>query len=53
MTIQKYTIDYLKDYCNTNNILYDTLLFNEWKGRDTIIVGTCITPSCSNSYSIW
>lgn len=50
MSRQKYTIEYLKEYCGKYNILLNSLIFDEWKGRDTIINGNCNMSLCNNNF---
>jgi len=51
MSKQKYTIDFLKEYCIEHNISYSTLVMDKWDGRSTIITGPCTTSMCNNTFT--
>jgi len=48
MPTAKYTLDFLKEFCKENNIIYEDI--DEWKGRDTKIKGKCKGNNCINSF---
>ena len=51
MAKRKYTIAYLHEFCIYNSINCDELIINEWKTRDTIITGKCITVNCNENFT--